>query len=152
MEIEIRDFESTDIDFSYELYVREKESFEEFGLTRDFMLECCFRPDYLFLVAYADRKFAGICGCLLYSSVGRAEFGPIVVDKEITGKGVGTKLLERMHEKLKKRQIKRVCAKVKVENMCGRKFFFKNGYILETYRHNYTSSGGDALEFTGFIL
>jgi [ribosomal protein S18]-alanine N-acetyltransferase len=120
--------------------------FEDVEVTREYILSSSERDDFRFLVAEDGGDVIGFIGALFYKVVGRAEIGPVAVDSNRRGIGIGHSLLEDMTNFLSENGIKRVYVKVKAENDTAISFFLGMGYSYEAYLREYTLNGDDVVQ------
>lgn len=148
--IRIRDYESGDSREIVRLHRESPDSFEE-EITESFIESIAFRIDYRIFVCEKEREFIGFCGVLYHISCGRAEIGPIVVDRGNRRMGVGRSLVEYVMEYLREQGIRRVTAKVKASNKVGRCFFESLGFVGEGFFEKYTKKGEDVVQYVRFL-
>ena len=147
----IREYLPGDASSIIRLHKESEESFEELGLSEEFLDYIAYRDDFRFFIACLGNEVIGFCGILYYPSMGRAEIGPIAVAKKDRKSRVGTMLLENAVSYLKKRGIRRVVAKVKAENTGAAGFFNRMGYAGEGFFKEYTKQGEDVVQLVKFI-
>ncbi len=128
-----------------------EESFEEIGLSNEFIEYIAYREDFRFFIACMGDEIIGFCGVLYYPNMGRAEIGPIAVSKKARKNGVGAMLLENAESYLKKRGIRRVIARVKAKNTGAAGFFNRMGFAGEGFFKEYTRKGEDVVQLVKFI-
>lgn len=133
------------------LHKESEESFEEIGLSEEFIDYIAYREDFRFFMAYLGDEAVGFCGILYYPNMRRAEIGPIAVAGNARKSKVGTMLFKNAESYLKKRNIRRVIAKVKAENTSARDFFIRMGFAQEGLFKEYTRQGEDVVQLVKFI-
>lgn len=154
MEIEIRNFKPDDVGEILEIHSQHKDFFEDFPITREFILEISMRRDFKFFVAEfsgGGKKVVGFCGVLFHPVVGRAEIGPIGVRVEYRNKDVGKKLLDFAEKFLIENGIRRVITKVKFSNKDAIEFFAKLGFLQEGYFKEFTKKKEDVVQLVKFL-
>lgn len=101
-------------------------------------------PDYLFLVADEDGYTAGYGGMLLVADEG--DITNIAVDESYRGRGIATKLTERLLEEGRKRGVREFTLEVRVGNKAAVHVYEKLGFVSEgVRRHFYEKPVEDAL-------
>ena len=147
----IRDFKEVDIEGIIKIHSICNESFEFPSLSTQFIINISRRDDFRLLIAEMEGKVVGFAGTLFYESVGRAELGPIAVDPDYTGRGVGTKLVDAVLMFLNQISIHRVIVRIKSGNTEGIEFFKRRGFMREALFRRYTRDGEDVVEMVKFL-
>lgn len=149
--VKIRDFKLGDEKIICEIHKENEEFFEDFSVSEEFILEISQRRDFKFFIAQYFNEVIGFSGVLFYSSVGRAEIGPINIKKEFKEKGIGKLLMQHTIEFLKNERIRRITTKIKIDNKRAINFFSSLGFEQEGYFKNYTKRGEDVVQLVKFI-
>ncbi|MFH0860770.1 MAG: GNAT family N-acetyltransferase [Candidatus Altiarchaeota archaeon] len=149
--VRVRDFNADDAASLVRLHRRNGRWFEDGFMSEDFIHITASRPDFRFFVADSDGEVVGFAGVLFFEGVGRAEFGPIVVDKRLRRRGLGTKLLNRGIRLLKAAGVHRVIVRVKSFNREAIMFFEENEFRKEVVLEGYTRNGESAVQLVRFI-
>ncbi|OYT27512.1 MAG: hypothetical protein B6U97_01350 [Candidatus Altiarchaeales archaeon ex4484_96] len=149
--IRIRNFIPGDAKHMLDLHQQSSKYFEDLGISREFILNIAHRSDYMFLVAESGGRLLGFIGVLYYSHVGRGEIGPVCVELNYRGEGIGSMLLDEALAFLGSMGISRVIARVKKMNMRGMQFFEINGFRREGCFLRYTKQGEDVIQLVRFI-
>jgi len=147
----IRDFRSEDAKEVVRLHKESEGSFEESGISEEFILYVASRDDFKLFVAEKDSRPCGFCGMLYNIRLGRSEIGPIAVEGSYRKNGVGSLLIEKAVLFLKEKGIRRAIAKVKARNAGAREFFCSSGFSEEGYFREYCGDGEDAVQLVRFI-
>ncbi|MCX6695421.1 MAG: GNAT family N-acetyltransferase [Candidatus Altiarchaeota archaeon] len=146
-DVTVRWFRPEDAQDIVRLHAENMDYFEEEQpLTPEFVIESSKRSDFRFMVAERGGKVVGFTGALFYSSVGRAELGPISVGKNQQNHGAGNKLVASMLDFLKSAGIHRVVAHVKASNSSAINFFLSCGFYVEANLREYTMKREDAVQ------
>jgi ribosomal protein S18 acetylase RimI-like enzyme len=147
----IREYLPGDSPAIIRMHNQSEEAFEELDLTEEFIDYIARREDFRFFVATLEGSLIGFCGVLFYPSMGRAEIGPIAVEKNHRRTEVGKEMHDAVFEYLKRRDIRRVTAKVKASNDCATGFFKDMGFNQEGFFREYTKKKEDVLQYVKFI-
>ncbi|MBN2013596.1 MAG: GNAT family N-acetyltransferase [Candidatus Altiarchaeota archaeon] len=149
--LSIRAFKEDDARQVVRLHHESSERFEELEITEDFINSIAQRSDFKFFVAGDGEEVTGFIGLLFHVNVGRAEVGPICVNPLHRRRGIGTKLLDYTTNFLKQAGVKRIIAKVKLNNEEAIDFFKANGFVEEGHFKEYTVKGEDVVQLRRFI-
>jgi ribosomal protein S18 acetylase RimI-like enzyme len=147
----LREYITGDASSIIRLHAQSEEAFEELDLSEEFIDYIARRDDFRFYVATLDGLIIGFCGVLYYPSMGRSEIGPIAVDKRYRRTAVAKELFEAAASYLKKRDIRRVTAKVKAVNTGAISFFTCMGFAEEGFFREYTRKKEDVIQLVKFI-
>jgi RimJ/RimL family protein N-acetyltransferase len=147
----IREYLPGDAPAIIRMHNQSEEAFEELELTEEFIDYIARREDYRFFIATLERSPIGFCGVLFYPSMGRAEIGPIAVDKRYRRSEVGKEMHDAVFAYLKRRDIRRVTAKVKASNACATGFFTGMGFAQEGFFREYTRKKEDVVQYVKFV-
>lgn len=147
----IRDFKETDVEGIIRIHSVCNESFEFPSLSTQFIINISKRNDFKLLIAEMEGKVIGFAGTLFYESVGRAELGPIAVDPDYKGRGVGTKLVDDVLMFLNQVSMHRVIVRIKSGNMEGIEFFKRRGFRREVLFRRYTRDREDVVQMVKFL-
>lgn len=150
-DLSIREFEPQDVREVIRLHKESEDFFEEMEVNEEFIINISQRRDFRFFIAVLNGRVVGCIGILFYTHVGRAEIGPIAVDKKYRNMQIGTRLLEKALEFLKDRKIHRLISKVKADNQGAMDFFLRRGFQKEGYFREYTKKREDVVQFVRFI-
>ncbi len=85
----------------------------------------------MFAVLDHEGGFIGGCGLYYIDDNSKAEFGRIVIDEKMRGKGIGCEVVRLVLEVAKKINIKHVYSIVKSDNSASRKMFRRVGFVEE---------------------
>lgn len=151
MALRLRFFEQDDAEGILRLYKAAGDWFEEVEVSRDFIIASSERPDFRFIVAEDGGRLVGFIGALYYDAVGRAEIGPVGVDEEARGEGVGGLLVDRIILFLREKGVRRAHVKVKSDNNRAQSFFLSKGFSYEAVLRGYTISGDDVVQMVAYI-
>ena len=93
---------------------------------------------------------AAICGFAIARVVGEeGEIENIVVDRKRQNQGLGTKLLQKMMDRARSRNARRLFLEVRESNAAARALYEKCGFALSGRRRAYyTSPSEDAVHYT----
>lgn len=149
--LKIREFLPEDAKEIFRLHKNFVDYFEEIEISEEFILNISQRDDFKFFIAVIDEKLVGFVGTLFYSSIGRAEIGPIAVDIQYKNNGIGMVLVEHALNFLRQQGIHRVIVRVKSMNNVGLNFFESLGFEEEGYFQNYTKKGEDIVQMVRFL-
>jgi len=127
------------------------ERFENLNVDENFILRLSQRTDFRFFVADTDGEVVGFIGAVFYTSVNRAEVGPIAIEEGYRNSGVGSRLLDDCENFLKTIGIKRITVKVKYDNSEGIGFFRKHGFEQEAVLRKYTKDCRDVVQLVKFL-
>ena len=147
----VRGFEQGDENAMVRIHKDSVEKFENLDVDENFIMRLSKRPDFRFFVADDDGEIVGFLGAVFYSSVGRAEVGPISIAEGYRNSGVGSRLLDDCENFLRTLNIRRVTAKVKYDNNESINFFKKHGFEQEAVFRRYTKDYRDVVQFVKFL-
>jgi len=147
----VREYLSGDASSVVLLHRESGEAFEDIDVTEDFIDFIAFRDDFRFFVAVFGGRVVGFCGILFYPGVGRAEIGPVAVDRGFRRRGIGRALCLRALEYAGKHGVRRVTVKVKAGNTSAVSFFSRLGFVQEGFFSSYTRMGEDVVQCVKFI-
>ncbi|WP_350445905.1 GNAT family N-acetyltransferase [Anaeromonas frigoriresistens] len=85
-----------------------------------------------FAIKNNENKILGFCLLEVYSSLSTfSEVAEIMyyIDKDYTGKGIGTIALKKLEDEARKRKIRKLLADISSDNISSIKFHEKNGFI-----------------------
>ncbi len=151
MALRLRFFEQDDAEGILRLYRAAGDWFEEVDVSMDFIIASSERPDFRFIVAEDGGRLVGFIGALYYDAVGRAEIGPVGVDEEARGEGVGGMLVDGIIRFLRDRGVRRAHVKVKSGNDRAQSFFLSKGFSYEARLRGYTIRGDDVVQMVAYI-
>ena len=146
MEYSVRWFQPKDAGAIVRIHYENRDCFEEDRLTHDFVIASAERTDFKFMVVEFKGEVVGFAGALYYPSVGRAEIGPISVEKDLQNRGAGSLLVQETLNFLRSVGVHRVVAIVKASNQKTYKFFTDNGFSFEANLKKYTRMKEDAIQ------
>jgi len=147
----VRGFEQGDEKAMVRIHLDSVERFENLNVDENFILRLSQRTDFRFFVADTNEEVVGFIGAVFYTSVGRAEVGPIAIEEGYRNSGVGSRLLDDCENFLKTIGIKRITAKAKYDNSEGISFFRKHGFEQEAVLRKYTMDNRDVVQLVKFI-
>ena len=150
-EISVREFRPEDAPEIVRLHKESEDCFEEMDVDEPFIYHVAARSDYKFYVAESSGRIVGFCGVLYFASFGRAEVGPIAVDKSFRRRLAASRLLERVLRFLRTNGTRRVIARVKAGNSGSLLFFSTAGFIQEGLFKEYTKKKEDVLQLVRFL-
>ena len=147
----VRNFRPGDEQRVSEIHSENSQHFEEDHLPPAFIAETAGRSDFHILISEVDGKITGFCGMYYRRNVGRAEIGPLAVDRHSRREKTGERLLESALEFLRQAGIHRVTAVVKTGNHEAIKFFTRNHFREEAVLEKYTRRMEDAVQLVHII-
>jgi L-amino acid N-acyltransferase YncA len=151
VDIIIRPFEPGDEVMISKLYNIDMGSFENFIVDEKFIFDSSQRPGFAYTVACLDGRVVGFAGLLINDLVGRAEYGPTVVEKSRRNNGIGTRLMQYILEDASSGGVLQMKALVKSHNKAGIGFFLKNGFRHQSFKRQYTNDGCNAVELVRYL-
>jgi ribosomal protein S18 acetylase RimI-like enzyme len=151
MPARVRPFVHGDADAVLRLYASVGEWFEDVGVNKEFIVSSSMRPDFRYMVAEDAGEVVGFIGALYFGAVGRAELGPVGVDENQRGAGVGAALMQAILGFLCEAGVRRVTVKVKACNENAVAFFLRQGFAYEAILRGYTLKGEDVVQLVRVI-
>lgn len=148
--------------------IRFIENGDEKGLAK--VLNECFKKDYYpyvkfneeyvrekiadkrnkIFVAVDKKKIIGSVRINVYD-LDLAELRQISVTKKYRGKGIGTKLIKKAIDYLKRKKIRKVVARAKSNDKIGMKFLINNDFVPESFLREHFRKKSDIIEFALFL-
>jgi len=148
--------------------IRFFENGDEKGLAK--VLNECFKKDYRpyvkfnekyikekiadkrnkIFVAVDKKKIIGSIRVNVYD-LDLAELRQISVTKKYRGKGIGTKLIRKSIDFLKRKKVRKVVARAKSTDKAGMKFLIENNFIPESFLREHFRKKSDIIEFALFL-
>lgn len=89
----------------------------------------------LYLVAEAEGKLLGYCGCYLIME--EADVNQVAVRECARGRGIGRALMVRLSEELGKRKIGSITLEVRKSNTAAIRLYESVGFVCEGIRKNF---------------
>ncbi len=140
MDIHIRELQAEDIP---RLLEYERAAFSS-PWSEDSFKGLMNREHYTYLVALAEGRVAGICGMI--SVCGEGDIDKVLVGEEFRGRGIATRMLERLIAMGEARGIRDYTLEVRVSNAPAIRVYEKLGFVSEGIRPRfYTKPTEDAL-------
>lgn len=112
----------------------EYQIFSDFWSERS-VLDTLNQPGTICIGAEKAGRLAGYM--LAYEMAGEAEIARIAVVKELRRQGIGKKLMGRLEEVCKERNIQKILLDVRESNEAARTFYRKKGFVEDGIRQNF---------------
>ena len=140
MDIEIRKMELSDLE---QIAENLESDFDDFWSSSLFKQELVNKNSY-YIVALLDGKIVGFAGYMLI--LDEADITNIVVRKDLRQKGIGTKMLNNLKNKIEPMdKIELITLEVNENNAPAIKLYKNFGFIQEGTRKNYYKNHQNAL-------
>ena len=106
-------------------------------------------PTSIVFIALDDRKrvVGEVIGLIRNFTIPSGRVYKVAVHPDASGKGLATKLIDRMERAFRKVGMKKACAEVRCGNLPSRRLFEKCGYHVSGIIPRYYDDGEDALKF-----
>ena len=141
----LREARPTDIDALARL---EAESFSSDRLSRRSLVSLAKSPSACLLVASGADEPVGYAVFLTRRGAQSARLYSIAVDSNVTGRGVGSRLLLAAESEARRRGATRMHLEVRADNAAAVRFYEKSGYQHVGQRPGYYQDGATALLFS----
>ncbi len=140
MVLEIANFKISNLEKIIEI---EKEAFpKKIAFSREAFEEFYFREPENFLVAKVGNEIVGYG--IGKESKGKGEIISVAVRENWRRKGIGTKIVERLIENLKRKGARKIFLHVREKNEVAISFYQKLGFKILKKIENYYSNGDSA--------